>query len=809
MLAGLTGKVSQAQDIRISGVIFDAATNDPLPFATVRIMEGARGTTADRQGGFTLPAPPGSLTLIAGHIGYSSQEMKINASENVGGLRFFLQRGQIELPEVVVTPSDNPALDIIRRAIEAKVERADRLENYRFSSHSKAVVAIDALTGADISIRTRRGRGSINLPADTSSADSSASVIILETLTDAAWAKPNRYKETIRARKQTAQIPAQANLLLSSFFIVDLSADLLKMTGKNIVGPISEAGLRNYDYTLTGVASLEGERVHRIEIRPASEYDPLFNGTIYIADGSFALAMADLRLNRAALPAFTDSIRIRQHFRLFGEEFWMPADVIVDGGISVTSIIQLRMHFEAFSVLQDYVINDTIDDAFFDRTRIKVLKEADERDSLFWVRNARILERSEEAEAYRIADSLQTVWEENRNTWTIGSAITGHTFSFGDAQWSIPGIMSLYRFNRVDGHVLEFGVSARNALPLLDRAGLSLGYGFASRSWNGELDLTARPSGDLRLSASAFDASYHIERMPERLGNMGTTLSNLLYKYDDKDYHRERGIKTAVSYDFLKLFPLTFRGGLTLFRSQSRNTDWSIFRRSWPARDNPAINDGKIFEIGIQFSFDNRDFIDNAGEITRFGRRNHVPVFSIDFHRADIAESVWDFITGGFMMNGSFELGRLGRTAYRLSAFDSRGKLPRQRLFFMSGSISYLAASWQFRTATPREFGGDRIATLFLEHDFDDQIFRWLHLPLLEGSGFGLRMFAGISWSDMTAETRSLQSVPPGTAKVPFVEAGFGIDRILLLFRLDLAWRLNHYREGSNFFIGFSSPINF
>jgi hypothetical protein len=59
----------------------------------------------------------------------------------------------------------------------------------------------------------------------------------------------------------------------------------------------------------------------------------------------------------------------------------------------------------------------------------------------------------------------------------------------------------------------------------------------------------------------------------------------------------------------------------------------------------------------------------------------------------------------------------------------------------------------------------------------------------------------------MSDATKSLQTVPLLDAKMPFYEAGFGIDRIFLLFRVDFAWRLNHFREGENFFVGVSTPV--
>ncbi|MBR9978537.1 MAG: hypothetical protein KFH87_10650, partial [Bacteroidetes bacterium] len=62
-------------------------------------------------------------------------------------------------------------------------------------------------------------------------------------------------------------------------------------------------------------------------------------------------------------------------------------------------------------------------------------------------------------------------------------------------------------------------------------------------------------------------------------------------------------------------------------------------------------------------------------------------------------------------------------------------------------------------------------------------------------------------WSTLTPETRVLQTVPVREARRPFWEAGFGLDNILSLFRIDLAWRLNHFHDGRNFFVGLHTAL--
>jgi hypothetical protein len=787
-LALLLPAVGAAMDVKISGVVRNAQTHEPLQFASVRVENSVKGTTTDKQGRFTLYLARGVYTLVTSYIGFRSDSKDIHVESATVSVLVELEPSDVQLPGVVITPGDNPALEIIRQAIAAKQRRKERLENYRVTSHSKVVVNVEKLSGIAVN--------NVN-PGDSSF------TAVLETQTDAWWAKPDRYKEVITARKQTSFIPAQNNLLISSFFIIDFSNDLLRLSDKaRIVGPISDAGLRNYDYTLRGTTVLDGATLHIIDIAPGSENDPLLSGTLYIADRSFALAMVDVRLNDAALPSFFQTLAFKQHFRRFGEDFWMPVDVVVDASIEFSMLVTAKARIEALSVLQDYAINEAKNEDVFDRTRIRVLKEADTRDSAYWSENQKIPNTPDEIAAYLRADSVKARMDSARNSYGIGDALFGKNFVFGETTLGVPGLFSLYRFNRVQGHVLAPSITVRNLSELFPLFSADLGYGFGDR----------RPTYALRanvwqFSASLFDRMSHIDDEQEFWSAFPTTVSNLFMKYDYKDYYRSRGWSLSARADILRLFPASISMDRQNYASAEKTTDWSITRQSWRYRGNPPIGEGSILRGRMTVSFDNRDFIDNAGDLRRMGGRNHVPTIGFAWNRADLASGSFTFIEYSAGLRGSFDLGRAGTTNYRFSADRADGSLPAQRLDELPGSVNYFTRRWRFRTLDFREFGGDRRAMLFIDHDFDDQLFRWLHVPFLESSSWGLRVFASAGWATMTEGTRVLQTVDVREAKTPFYEFGFGLDRVFLLFAVDVAWRLNHRKDGRNFFVGVSLPF--
>jgi TonB-linked SusC/RagA family outer membrane protein len=87
-----------AQDGQISGTVFDANTNLPLPGANVLVENSNRGTQTDFDGNFTLPASAGE-TLVVSFLGYLPKEILLEGQNNI---QIALAEDKQALGEVVV-----------------------------------------------------------------------------------------------------------------------------------------------------------------------------------------------------------------------------------------------------------------------------------------------------------------------------------------------------------------------------------------------------------------------------------------------------------------------------------------------------------------------------------------------------------------------------------------------------------------------------------------------------------------------------------------------------------------------------------
>src|SRR5208283_1625781 len=114
----------------VSGVVLDASTNKPLPAATIRVAGPSnKGTITNERGQFQLSLPSGESLLIISYLGYRSDTVSASALNN-HDLRVVLQPEAIKMSKVIITDED-PAYEIIRRAIESKPKWMGALKTFQ------------------------------------------------------------------------------------------------------------------------------------------------------------------------------------------------------------------------------------------------------------------------------------------------------------------------------------------------------------------------------------------------------------------------------------------------------------------------------------------------------------------------------------------------------------------------------------------------------------------------------------------------------------------------------------------------------
>ncbi|TCK80833.1 TonB-dependent receptor [Albibacterium bauzanense] len=105
-LSGLAQEPTQ----RIRGIVIDEASNQPLPFVSIVILNSQHGTTTDSLGNFILnDIVVGRYTILASRVGYesySAKEVQVTSGKEVF-LNISLKENINTLSEVIIKPTIN------------------------------------------------------------------------------------------------------------------------------------------------------------------------------------------------------------------------------------------------------------------------------------------------------------------------------------------------------------------------------------------------------------------------------------------------------------------------------------------------------------------------------------------------------------------------------------------------------------------------------------------------------------------------------------------------------------------------------
>ncbi|MFA7420093.1 MAG: DUF5686 family protein [Melioribacteraceae bacterium] len=793
-----------AQQLVLKGKITDRITNEALAYANVRIGGTLSGTSATINGLYELRLSKGVYQLIVSNIGYISDTVKVDLESN-SNLEIKLSPVPVNLPEVTVLPGENPALEILRRTIMAKHDREEKINSYIYRAYTKGIVK----TTSDFSSSGTRVSVGIGTGKDTSKLKITG---IIENESKGYFKKPNEYKDEIVARKQSANTPSAINIFTGGRLLQNFYTDDIRFLNRPLLSPIADEAIEYYDYLIEDTLAMDNKSVFKISFEPLRKIDPGFVGVLYISDKSYNLVKLEAGMNSPANPGkIFDKISIIQQFTEFENEIVMPIDYRVS--VEGNPLGLMKFGFELNTIFYDYQINNKFGDDFFDMTIVKVNPDADQKDSLYWRSTQTIPNTKEELDAYARIDSIQSI---PKNFWDNFSLLSP-SLSIGNDIY-ITGPISLYSFNRVEGHSINFGVNAVQQFDKRSNIKLDLSYGFSDKKFKGEFTSNYF-IGDYRttnFSLRAFSKLTDLFSESIRYNKLTSTLVSLLGKYDFRDYYYTKGFNASV---WSQVFPVLSLGIGYMNRTDNNafvNTDFSIFNKSKTYNTVQPIYETKINALTANFQLDFRKFIEDGYFRRKINQGGAFVSISgnFTFSSPELLKSNLDFQMYRISLNSYIPTFGGARTNFALTGLHSTGKIPFQMMYALPGNISIASQSNTFRTLRTDEVFGDKALVLSIDNDLSDEVFRFLNLSFLVDWQMNMSLHFNAALIETKPESRtimpSISRYGIGNSitefKKPFAEIGFGIGQALFPFRLEFTWKLNYFGN-NNFVIGLNTPI--
>ena len=762
-LAGLLWAAgASAQTTRVRGQVTDAADGKPLQFVSVVFPGTTTGITTDEQGIYALETRDTVSRVQASMVGYATRTLPLTPG-TFNHVDFALEAVEFGIGQVVITPGENPAYPILDGVIRNKpLNDPERYDTYSCRTYTKMELDLTNIRPQFRSRRLQRNFGFVFDYVDTSALTGQAYLpaMISESTADLYRSSHPAFKrEVIRASRISG---VEDNFAAAQFTggmhgDVNFYDNFIDIFNVRFASPLSDGGRAFYNYFLVDSMVTEGRKVYKIRFHPKRLTTPVLDGEVNIDSASYALQSASARMPKGVNVNWIRHLMLDNENRPADKGRWFRVRDRVSAEFSVSTADSSKLtsfigtREVAYS---DVRIGEPIPDEVLRMDNNVVVRDEEpgHRREEFWEQVRPYSLSEKEKGIYAMVDSVQHV-PLYRNIYTlINTVIVGY---WNTKYIGIGPYYKLASFNKLEGFRMQLGGRTTTEVSRTVRVGGYVAYGTRDEDVKGggsvEVAFNRHLTRKLTLTARH-------DVMQLGAGQNALTESNILSSILSRGDQRLSKNETVYRMPFDK---------------QSMGSVYPILTLGFSAGIPDALHG------------------------------------SYEYYRLE----------GGIRYRP--ELPPVGYSDITVQGGRIFGKVPYQLLKLHEGNGTYFYDPYAFSCMNFYEFASDAWVSWFWEHHFNGVLLG--RLPLIKKLKWREVLVCKGVWGTLsrenngsTAGTQADLLFPAGMTSVsdPYVEAGFGVENIFRLFRVDCIWRLTHRspkpgQEIQNFAVNLSLHLKF
>lgn len=780
-----------AQKTIVKGQVIDAVSNEPLPFVNVVFKDSKIGTSTDIDGYYTIETYYPTDSLVASFIGFTPLAKRIR-KDITQTVNFSLESGNIQLEEVVVEYTGNPAHEILEKIIRNKeANNREKYDHYKYEVYNKVEFDLNNITEEFKNKKIFKNFQFIFDYIDTTDEKEYLPMFMTETVSDYYYRRnPKTEREYIKASKISGNINESITQFMGDMYQkVNIYENYISVFGKSFISPIANNGLSYYRYYIKDTVIINGSYCFEIDFIPKHKQEPVFDGTMWVNDTTYAIKRIEATIDDGANINFINGFRVKQEYKKVDGQFWMleKDQLVVDFQLSENV---MGMYGRKSTSYKDFEINIPQKDEFYEGIdNVVVLEDANKKDASYWNEARHDSLTSNQKEIYEMIDSVENVPAFKTFIDVIQLIFTGYKEV---GKIDIGPYFKAYSFNPVEGNRFRIGARTNRFFSKKIQFSAFTAYGTKDEVFKYGAGVLYKIDDNPRQFVE-FQHKHDLEQLgwSQNAFSQDNILSSFLRRNpNDKltdveeykfSYYREwiTGLSNRI---FLNKRTMSPRGSLE-------------YRRFNPDPEIGFINDNYLntSEISIytRFAFKEK-FVD--GEFNRITLGSEFPILEMQlgFGIKDLFHGDYNYQKLELAISDKFTIGVFGKTEYRLTAGKYFGVLPYPLLEIHNGNESYFYDQSAFNLMNFFEFISDRYATAMISHHFDGYFLN--KIPL----------FRKLKWREVVTyrtvagslnDRNRREMVMPSNfyeLSQPYMEVAAGIENIFKIFRVDAMWRLNY-----------------
>ncbi len=459
-----------SQTYRIYGLVIDSLSKEPLPFVNIVLNNGTEGGISDLDGKFSIYSTTKPEKITISYVGYETKALDIQAQQEIF---IEMKPSAFQLNEFIVLPGINPAHRIIDSAIVYRdVNNPLKLNSFSYVSYNRFVVTPDMEY-------IRQKAAELNDTSWTAYLEffEKHFLFLMESVSERKFLQPDFSEEKVIASRVAGFSDPLFTLLMSQMQSFSFYDDLITISDKEYVNPVSAGSSSKYLFLLEDTLYDNRDSIFVISYRPlkGKNFDGL-EGLLYIHTDRWAIQ------NVTAAPAQDETgfgIRIQQQYARSGTAAsWFPSQLNTDLLFKNVSLNKLELYGQGRTYISEIEINPPLKKRDFSDAQIVY----DERDS-----ESQNLIKDYKKDYGSIKDSvtylyLDSIGKENNFDRILGMMKIAMSAEVPVWIFNIP-ILDVVNFNDFEGWRTGLGIETNERLFDGFSLGIRGAYGFLDKKY--------------------------------------------------------------------------------------------------------------------------------------------------------------------------------------------------------------------------------------------------------------------------------------------------------------------------------------
>ena len=784
-----------AQIKKLSGVVRDKQSEEPIPFASVSFKNSHKGVLTDSAGRFSfdLSTVLSNDSMIIQSVGYKLLIVPIRLMKDTAVVDFKIE----VLPpsgEAVVKSKYSRSLWFWRK-IMANKQKNNRTywDSYSYEIYNKLEMDLNNVKKEKLSKNIFLKPLSFVLMYVDSAEDSKPflPVYLTETLSDYYYQKnPEKIHEVIKAtRTNGLENESLIKELGGMYQNVNVYSNFIPVFNRDFISPFNTNGDSYYKFKLADTAYLSGKRLVHLRFSAKRKGESTFEGDCWVNDTSFAIQKITLRPSPDANINFIEGLSLIQEFRLINDTTWFLYKDKFVADIAPLGNGKLGIKGRKTATYEHVRLNDTL--ATNDLSKINKVQQVDllpgtdNFTDSFWLNRRHEPLNKNETTVYKVLDTLtknktyifyrETASILVKGTRDIGNIRIGPWYYWlSGNNWEGARFRFDLSTNRsFNNHLYLTGYGAYGTKDGMFKGGGEAKYLFDRLNWT-YLKLSYK--NDLDNGQVAYD----------QLGtdNIFATLfrrPNIPFKFQQLEEKK---------LEFYKETPKGFAFGIS-GSSKKYNALQNLPGKSFfDTKNGDPFN---TFEtvVHLRYAYLERSLEDN---FLRISLGSDYPIVDAKYTRglSGVLKSKYDYSKIDISFSQFLKISPYGTIYYNIFGGKVYGTLPYQLLSILPGNEMYYYNRYAFNLMNRFQYLADQFVGINLEHNFGPGLFRFI--PITRKLKFRQFWSAKAITGSLSNENKQLNFVGnypyQSMDNQLYAELGTGVDNIFKFFRFDLVWRV-------------------